>query len=304
MNKLLLFLVLCSIAPYAAFSQYEFQNQSKNEYVFGIGPSQFLGDLGGSSGVGTHFLKDFNSGSIRYGGVIGYRHRISKTWFLRPSLTIGELYGNDNLSSNAFRFDRNQNFRTLIIEPSVQMEYHFYQYDQQGHRYKIKHAHGARTLKIDGYVFAGFGLFYFNPQGQYSNGQWYSLRPLSTEGEGLPGGPPTYSPIALCFPAGFGFKYYIDNQWSVGIEGSTRIWTSTDYIDDTHGKYFNPEEIEKYKGPVAAYFSGPVLGLIPGQNAIGQERGDPNNNDTYMFLFFTLNYRLNPYAHRRNHSKF
>ncbi len=305
MKKLLLILLFCSMASYAVFCQSEYNSsQHTNEYSAGIGPSQFLGDLGGSQGVGTHFLKDFNSGAIRYGGFIGYRHRVSKAWFLRPTLTIAELYGNDALSSNSFRFNRNQNFRTLLIEPSLQMEYHFYQYDQQGHRYKIKHAHGARSLKLDAYLFAGLGGFYFNPQGYY-DGKWYSLRPLSTEGEGLPGGPSTYSQFALCFPAGFGIKYYIDNLWSVGLEGSTRIWTSTDYIDDTHGKYFNPEEIEKYKGPIAAYFSGPVLGLVKGQSAIGQERGDPNNNDTYMFLFFTLNYKITQFRqHHGGRSKF
>jgi hypothetical protein len=302
MKKLLLFSFL--FIPYIGFSQYG-RNQSLNrtEYSFGIGPSQFLGDLGGSPGVGTHFLRDFNTGAIRYAGFIGRRQRLGHSFSLRETITAGELYGNDKLSSNIFRNNRNQNFRSILIEPSMQVEYHFYQYDQPGHHYKIKRAHGLRTLTLDGYVFAGFGGFYFNPQGKY-NGTWYDLRPLSTEGEGLPGGPREYSQFAICFPAGVGVKYLINSQWSVGLEFSDRLWTNTDYLDDTHGNYFDPAEIAKYKGPIAAALSAPVLGLVPGQEAIGQERGDPTHKDSYMFMFFTVNYRPSPYKRRKSRAKF
>lgn len=144
---------------------------------------------------------------------------------------------------------------------------------------------------------------YFNPEGKYTNGKWYSLRPLSTEGEGLPGGPPEYSPFAFCIPAGLGFKYRIDNNWSLNLEFSTRIWTSTDYLDDTHGTYFSPSEIQQYKGSIAAYFSHPVLGFIPTADGVGQERGDATHNDTYMFMFIGANYHIDNH-HRRGRSKF
>lgn len=271
---------------------------NRNEYIVAFGPSQFLGDLGGSAQIGTHFLKDWNAAAIRYGGYLGYRYKICRPISIKAALTMGELYGNDALSNNPVRFNRDQNFRSIIIEPSVQGEFHFYQHDHLGHRYKIKHAHGFQAIALDAYLFAGVGLFYYNPQGKYINGKWYDLRPLSTEGEGLPGGPHEYSPIAVCVPAGLGVRYVINAKWSVGMELSDRLWTSTDYIDDTHGNYFNKQEIEKYKGPIAAYFSAPTLGLIPGQDLVGQERGDPTHNDTYMFLFFTVNYHLVPKARK------
>jgi hypothetical protein len=305
MKKIILFSFLILTTPFFGYAQYDLNHTlNRSEYSGALGLSQFLGDLGGSPQVGTHFLHDFNPGAIRYGGYLGYRRRIGRSWSIKATLTLAELYGNDDLSSNPYRFNRNQNFRSLIIEPSMQFEYHFYQYDQAGHHYKIKHAHGFRTLALDAYLFAGVGFFYFNPQGRLPDGQWVNLRPLSTEGEGLPGGPSEYSPLALSFPAGLGVKYLIDIQWSVGIELSDRLWTSTDYLDDTHGSYFSPEEIQAYKGPIAAYLSHPVLGLIPGQDIVGTERGDPSHNDTYMFLFFTVNYRPNPYHRRRTRAKF
>ncbi len=304
MKKILLFSFLLTAAPFAGFSQYELNHTlNRSEYCGAIGLSQFLGDLGGSPQIGTHFLRDFNPGALRYGGFIGYRRRIGHAWSAKLAFTFANLYGNDALSSNPYRFNRNQNFRSFIIEPSLQMEYHFYQYDQPGHRYKIRHAHGFRTLALDAYLFAGIGGLYFNPQGMYNN-TWYSLRPMSTEGEGLPGGPSNYSSIALCFPAGLGVKYLIDIQWSVGMELSDRLWTSSDYIDDTHGNYFSVSAIDAYRGPVAGALSHPVRGLIPGQDLPNTERGDPTHNDSYMFLFFTVNYRPNPYHRRRSRAKF
>ena len=305
MKKLFLFLFVIVLVPLVGYAQVFQLNQSLNrtEYTFGIGPSIALTDIGGSSTTGTHFLKDFNPAAIRFGGYLGYRQRISRSFSIKGIVTIGELYGNDNLSKNKVRFNRNQNFRTLLIEPSLQFEYHFFQYNQPGHRYSIRRAHGFHTAAWDAYLFAGVGGFYFNPQGKYSNGEWVNLRPLSTEGEGLPGGPSEYSQFALCFPAGLGIKYSINSNWSIGLEFSDRLWTSTDYLDDTHGTYFNPAEIAQYKGPIAAYFSNPVKGLIPAQDAIGQERGDPTHNDTYMFMFFTANYHPN-FHHRYGRAKF
>ncbi len=296
-------IIAFSLAPYLGRSQYlwsKFTNH--NEYTGGIGATQFLGDLGGSSTNGTHFLKDFNFKSIRYAVFGGYRYHFSPLFAAKAVLTAGMLYGNDEFSDNAVRHNRNLNFRSPIIEASGQFEYYFYRNSQVGHRYHIKHAKAFQHLNIDAYVFAGFGTFFFNPKGKYINGSWYSLRPLSTEGEGLPGGPKEYSQFGVCVPLGIGFKYMIDDRWSVGLEISDRIWTSSDYIDDTHGNYYDNATILKDKGPIAAYFADPSLHDIGGATGTGLERGDPTHNDTYMFTFVTVSYQ--PPFRRRTRSKF
>ncbi len=54
-------LIFLAFIPVLGYSQYSWSRVSKkSEYICGIGPAHFLGDLGGSSSVGTHFLKDFN----------------------------------------------------------------------------------------------------------------------------------------------------------------------------------------------------------------------------------------------------
>lgn len=304
MKKLLLLLVLLAFGAVPGYSQYLLnQTLNRDEFVFGIGPSATLSDVGGSPSNGTHFLRDWNPSATRFGGFFGYRKRLGNAFSVKGIVTVAELYGNDDLSSDPVRFNRNLNFKTLVIEPSAQFEYHFYQYNHGGHRYRIRHAHGFHSGAMDAYIFAGVGGFYFNPEGKYTNGQWYSLRPLSTEGEGLPGGPSQYSPFAFCVPAGLGFKFRLNTDWSMGLELSTRLWTSTDYLDDAHGNYFSKSEIQQYKGTVAAYFSDPALGLIPGQDLPGQERADPTHNDTYMFAFLCVNYHLSS-RHRWGRSKF
>jgi hypothetical protein len=265
------------------------QDSTKSEFVAGIGPSQFFGDLGGSPSFGTHFLKDFNFGAIRYAMELGYRYNISKYFAAKAMLTGGLLYGSDALSTNSVRNNRNLSFRSPLVELSGQFEYYFY----RASKYKIRYAKGLH-LNIDGYLFAGVGGFYFNPAGKYTNGKWYDLRPLSTEGEGLPGGPPEYSLFAFSVPIGIGGKYVINRQWAVGLEISHRVWTSTDYIDDVHGNYYNNATILADKGPVAAYFADPSLNHdSDASSAPGTERGDPRHNDNYMFMFITVSFRPN-----------
>jgi len=294
---------------FSAKAQYFYKrNGAHNEWVFGAGPSQFLGDVGGSPKIGTHFLEDFNPQAIRYGGMIGYRYFINSDFSIKATFTGAMVSGNDAYSSEEYRHNRNINFRSPIMELSAQGEYFFYKSSHIGHRYHIQHAKGFKRFNIDGYVFLGIGGFYFNPQGQYqNNGAWYNLRPLHTEGEGMTGGPAEYNQVALCVPAGLGFKYNITPNFSVGLEISDRLWTGSDYIDDTHNKYYSNSAILTQYGPIAAYFADPSLHAINQPDIqpdnTGQERGDYKHNDTYMFTFLTVTYSPSSF-HRRTRSKF
>jgi hypothetical protein len=288
--------------PLVGYSQY-YYNKPYNQWVFGFGPSQALTDVGGSHDIGTHFLKDWNWSAIRYGGEVGYRHYFSSSVAARGTLTLGMLSGNDALTTNDVRHNRNLNFRSPIGELTLTCEYYFYQSSHIGHRYHIKHAKGFKRYNWDAYVFAGIGGFFFNPQGKYINGVWYNLAPLSTEGEGLPGGIPRYSQFAFCIPAGIGIKLNLNPQFTIGLEISDRIWTSTDYLDDAHGVYFDNNAILKAKGPIAAYFADPNLGEIGGATYTGGERADSKHNDAYFFTFITFTYQPSRF-HRRTRSKF
>src|ERR1019366_742244 len=197
------------------------------EWVFGFGASNFLGDLGGANQIGTHFVKDFEFSMTRPSAQIGYRYRFQKRWAVKVGVYWQLVSGADRLTTEPFRQNRNLSFRSNIFELSGQAEYYFTK-QQVGRHYKIKHAKGMKNFNLQGYIFLGFGGFFFNPKAQY-DGKWIALQPLGTEGEGLPGGGKKYSRVSVCIPYGLGFKKALSDEWTIGLEVGMRQ-TFTDYI--------------------------------------------------------------------------
>ena len=276
------------------FHHYSFSQRrktSKYELLGGIGPTSFLGDVGGAPGVGTHFLRDLNFSATRYNLYAGIRYKTNPYFGFKAMLAYGMVSGNDALTSEPYRHNRNLNFRSPIVEISAQAEFYFLREKTQT-RYRISALKNNRkkNKRTSAYIFVGFGTFFYMPEAKYQ-GNWVHLRPLHTEGQGLPGGPKQYSNFNVCIPIGLGMKYAINKKWSVGAELSVRK-TFTDYIDDVSTTYYDPAKLQQAYGPVSAALSNPSLGLIPGATAPGQERGNPKYQDAYIFLTFNVNYKL------------
>jgi hypothetical protein len=284
-------------------------SKARKEYVVGIGAANFLGELGGANAIGTNFVKDLEFSATRPSVALGMRYKFKPHWGVKGGLYYQLLSGADHLTKESFRNNRNLSFRSHVFELSAQMEFYFTK-EQSGHLYKIKNAKGMKSYDIQGYIFAGIGAFYFNPQAKYQ-GNWVNLQPLGTEGQGLPGGPKKYSRIALCIPYGIGGKYALNKDWSVGLEIGIRK-TFTDYIDDVSGVYYDNAAIVAAHGEVAGALADPSLQNYPEdlggdatglwQSAPGQQRGDKKDKDAYMFLNVTGAYKI-PYK-RRTRSKF
>ena len=67
--------------------------------------------------------------------------------------------------------------------------------------------------------------------------------------------------------------------------------TFTDYIDDVSTTYFNKEMQEQVTGSVGLLAADPSQGSWVGAQAY-QQRGDPTDNDSYLFLIIGANYKL------------
>ncbi len=268
--------------------------QYRKEVTFGIGATNFLGELGGRDQIGTDFAQDLEINATRFVVQGGYRYYLRRDMAVRGSLFAGVLSGDDKLTNEPYRNNRGLHFRSQIVEGSAVFEYHPLQ-EKSGAKYKIKGSRGVGRSKFGIYGFGGIGFFFFNPQGQYTDGKWYNLKPLGTEGQGLPGGPAEYSNFGLAMPYGFGFRYLLRSKWRLSLEAGLRK-TFTDYIDDVSTVYYDKQVIEAERGPIAAYFSNPNTkdfdypGLV--NTATGQQRGDPEDKDTYMFLTFNLSYKI------------
>jgi hypothetical protein len=301
MRRLLLIVIF--IMPTLLFAQSK-RNTFKYEWIFGVGTTNFLGALGGAPTIGTHMARDWQEVTTRPSFTGGMRYKINNHFSVKGAFTAAWVYANDAISSNPVRHDRNLNARSPIEELSVQGEYYPLK-EKQGSLYRVKNStEGKKKLDIKPYLFLGLGAFYFNPQGEW-NGKWYNLRPLHTEGQGLPGGPKEYSQFAVSWPFGVGAKYDLNTIWSIGLELGLH-YTDTPWIDDDHGVYYDNNAIKKAYGSLAAHFADPSLGTYwdGGRIEAGQERGDQKRTYTDAFILGIVNINYKILEHKRTRSKF
>lgn len=254
---------------------------NKKEILFGVGATQFLGDLGGRDRIGTDYsLRDMDFKSTNLGGMIGFRYRFHPYWATTTTLNVGMVRGNDALTNEIIRNSRNLHFRSIIVELAQRIEFIVLSNEKFGARYKIKGLKSAKNQNTQLYLFGGVGVAYFNPQAKYQ-GSWVNLRPLKTEGQGLEGGPKPYGPVTLTIPTGVGFRFGIGRMWRLGVE-ATYVKTFTDYIDDVGGVYYDPAVLASQVGQESAYLSNPSH-----QNTTwfttGEQRGD-KQKDAYFYL--------------------
>jgi len=273
--------------------------------MLGIGASNFLGELGGANQIGTNGVKDFEFSLTRPTIDIGYSYMINPYFKVRANGIYGRLKGDDALTQEIYRNNRNLHFRSPVVELAAIIEWYPFR-EKIAHLYRLKGANGKKAKLLSPYLFGGAAGFWFSPHAQSpTTGKWVALKPLSTEGQGLPGGPEEYKTLSFCVPMGIGLKYAMNKNWSIGFEISGRM-TFTDYIDDVSGVYYNNLDIQNSKGTDAAVLANPTLNLIPptvdgsiviSPTGTGMQRGDPTDNDSYMFAIFSLHYRFLKYRH-------
>lgn len=273
------------------FAQAQQWRRERKEYVFGLGATNFLGELGGANQIGTNGMRDLDWPSTRPLGMFGYRYRLGKQCAAQGSLFVGFISGDDALTSDVTRHNRNLNFRSPVVELSGQFEF-FLTRQREGHRYNLRGVNGWAVINVESYVFLGAGLAFINPQGRLPDGTWHNLQPLSTEGQGLVDTRDPYHRLQFVIPVGVGFKYAVSREWSIGLEYGMRK-TFTDYMDDVSTTYYDNNEIRQEMGDMAAYFANPALpGTEPTQTVAGEQRGDPTDKDSYVFAQITLYYKI------------
>lgn len=286
MKKAILYIFL--LLPMFGFSQQ--WKKTRKEIILGAGAANLLGDLGGANQIGTHLMKDLEISLTRpmVGG--GYRYKLSPTMAIKGNLCWARLAGNDQLTQEPARNNRNLTFRTNIWELSGQFEYSIIE-----EKVRTRYSRRSKKFPLNIYVFGGVGLFYFNPKAKYTDEKWYALKPLSTEGQGLGGPGKSYSLVQFTIPLGIGIKYPINREWSIGFEYGMRK-TFTDYIDDVSTEYYDKEIIRASKGDMAAYFADPSdptkSDYIKGGTNPGQQRGQVTNNDSYIFMWLYVSYKI------------
>ena len=278
--------------------------QMKYEIGLNVGPSNFLGDLGGTEGRGQTFLKDNNWSMTKIMKGVFFSVVPSEYVSFRASLNFGRLEGDDAVISpkgglEEARKARNQDFRSQLTEFYAAAEVYplvFLEEDP----YDVWH-------KFRPYGLVGLGVFKFNPKGSYTPPggaeQWVELKPLRTEGQGMPNYPTRkeYSLTQINIPYGVGIKYFFSEKVNVSFEIVNRL-TFTDYIDDVSTTYIADADFYNYFGAgsttadIASYMANKSTlltgGVVNPDYTAGMKRGTATNNDAYYSTTIKLGIRI------------
>ena len=201
---------------------------------------------------------------------------------VRSGLTLAKVEGGDRFGTRESNKQvRNLHFQSKITEFSVMGELT---------------AFNLYNIRWSPYFFGGLTVFRFNPY-SYDDTSKIFLRPLSTEGQGLPEYPDRkpYSLTEISLPVGGGIKYVINDNIRIGFEVGVRK-LFTDYLDDVSTTYADPAVLDARKGTKAvelSYRGDEYPGGAPNYPAKGDIRGNPETKDWYYFTGIHLTFRLN-----------
>jgi hypothetical protein len=302
-----IFVCLSFLFSVKSFSQQVSVKTGKVMWEAGIniGPSFFLGDLGGNAGKGKRFIKDVN---LEFTNIIkgGFISVYPNNWLgFRFAAQAGHIKGEDDIINTKgvnelWRKQRNLDFKSALSEAYVVAEFFPLMY--------LKRNDEDYAPRLRPYGVAGVGIFHFNPMGSitdaYGNKTWYYLKPLRTEGEGMTEYPnrKQYSLTQPNIPIGCGLKYFISDRINVSTELLLRK-SFTDYIDDVSTEYIDPDLFDKYLTPenadIARRIADKTYGIVtPGLTRYepGTQRGNPHQNDSYFTLFLKIGVRLGEIA--------
>ncbi len=268
----------------------------KWEIGLGFGPMFFLGDLGGTQGVGKPFVKDVDIPLIKISKGLYINYYPTEFIGFRLAANHGVVEGNDAEAPNkdraaADRHMRNLSFKSAVTEiylaaeiyPTVPFE------DYEGLQGKFRP-----------FLIGGIGGFKFNPKAEL-DGNWVELHPLRLEGQGFAEYPQRreYSLKQIEVPMGGGFKYYIKENMYVGMEVLHRK-IFTDHMDDVSTGYVDPNLFDLYLPSADAanakrlYYRGFYQGAVTNPDEIQTyQRGDATENDAFFHTVIRFGWRLN-----------
>ena len=252
------------------------------DFGLNLGGSTYMGDIDEPDDDYALPINLLPRGS-RYNIGLFYRFNFTKNIAARIGAHWVRVAGDDGLSDDAYNMGRNLSFRTDIYEFTLQGEYAWWVRNEIGNNSNV-------DFRAD--VHGGIGYMIFNPQGELQS-EWYDLRLLATEGIEN-----EYNRGSLIIPAGLGFSWTFNKKIRLGMDFNYR-YTFTDYLDDVSTDYAYATELP-YLESIAfanrsgeAYESGNENLPDPSIYEPGQDRGNPDDNDSYILIQFKIAYVIN-----------
>lgn len=219
-----------------------------------------------------------------------YRYFFLKNFAARGSFSHGYARKNDKaIPENDVRNNVRIDYAASMTEFAGMVEYHIMDETTKGRRGKVRRARGGMStgLNLGVSFFAGVGLSYFRPYGEYF-GDAVVFRPISDPLQ-IPN-TAEYRQLRVNFPVGGQVRIIASENWRVGLEGGYRIGLS-DYINNVSGVYYSEEGVglsdpfapdPQYIGNITfAKEEAPI-------SQLASESGKRN----YLFVLLTLSYRF------------
>lgn len=235
-------------------------------------------EIGLFAGVSNYYgdLQDKLFPSYGYKPNVGviYKYFMHPRVGLRLGANYTRLTAADSLSDIPVKRARNLRFETGLFEVHGGIEINLFAVD-------------IDRAKVSPYIFAGIGVFYYNPYTDGMNGEKVYLRPLSTEGQGIPTYPDRkqYNLVNASFPIGGGLKFFVGKTLMITTELGFR-YTTTDYLDDVSRSYVNPDTLFAYRSQQSvdlAFRGDEVYGWDGNYKNYKDQRGDSKANDWYWY---------------------
>jgi hypothetical protein len=190
-----------------------------------------------------------------------------------------KLVGADSLTNERDNLQRNLSFETKLDEVTILITANLF-------------ANRTKRL-LNPFVFAGGGIFLFNPKARYYGdnpelyGELVALQPLGTEGQYSNNSevdyPKPYKLRQAVIPIGGGINVRLSSKWKLKLEFAQHF-TFTDYLDDASGKYPARDDLSATpNGELATYFydKRKVVGTPDYKDPVGRNRSNAARNDNY-----------------------
>lgn len=272
--------------------------QYRWDFGVNIGASNYLGEIGGEEETRRDFLFDMKLNRTQY--VVGAfgRYKMTPQLAVNVGFNYGRVRANDYNSENPARVARNLSFRNNIYELSGRLELTLFYDNDVGGR-------GYYNPDFRMYGFLGAGVMHHNPKVKYEgplsefDGEVVDLQPLKTEGV-------EYGLWEFTLPAGIGIYFTHRKVHRFGWEIGYRT-TFTDYLDDVSTTYARGDQMSQENNALARDLANrtdpeslanaanyaEIYGMdTPNAGSFepGEKRGDPTNNDGYLFTQFSYSY--------------
>ncbi|OFX22245.1 MAG: hypothetical protein A2033_07145 [Bacteroidetes bacterium GWA2_31_9] len=195
------------------------------EVLFGIGYSNFFGDLGGGNGKGGQSIisvKDVDFGASRPAFFVGARYKVIERFAIKFNLLFTYVSGYDKYSGSISRKNRGESFSSPLFEQSLMAEFSVIK-ERYGRRYTMGNIRSLKKLHINTYLFFGVGGFWFSPKTKIDG--------IQIEGQASRSTGESYKTYQLAIPIGIGLKYGVNRKLNIGLEYGNRF-TFTDFIDN------------------------------------------------------------------------